>query len=375
MRNLPMLAAVLISLAAAAPVDGRTWSDRTGKFSIEAELVEFKDGKAVLKRSDGRVISVRSSLLSKADRKYIRDELRRRREENKEPKRAQPQSPPDLQAPPAQSPPEPTIVQYGPARELCQLANKAIHESSGLACSRQMPGAFWTHNDSGDAARLYLFNSKGEDMGVCEVAGVRARDWEDMASFAIGRKSYLLIGDVGDNHLKVDVHVLYLVEEPPINPQRGLIVRRVPVSYAIHYRYEDGRHNCESMAVDAAGKTILLVSKDGGKECHVYALPWPKTKPQGPVVAKIIATLKIPTTTAMDISPNGRRAVVLTYGNAYEYKRGPDEDWAEAFSRPPRVLSMPRRAQGETICYGPDGKTLYLTSEKRPTPLWKVPGK
>jgi hypothetical protein len=364
MRNWPVLAAVLLSLAVTAPVCGRTWTNRTGKFSVDAELVELRDGKAVLKRSDGRVISVRTSLLSKADRKYIRDELRRRREEDKEPIKSQPQSLP-----------EPKIIQYGPARELCQLANKAIHESSGLACSRQMPGLFWTHNDAGNTARLYLFNSKGEDLGVCEVHGARAHDWEDMASFTIGRKSYLLIGDVGNNHLKADVQVLYLVEEPPINPQRGLVVRRVPVLYAIHYRYEDGRHNCESMAVDAVGKTILLVSKDADKECHVYTLPWPKTKPQGPVVAKIIATLKIPTTTAMDISPDGHRAVVLTYGNAHEYKRGPDEDWAAAFSRPPRVLSMPRRAQGETICYGLDGKTLYLTSEKVPTPLWEVPVK
>jgi len=40
---------------------------------------------------------------------------------------------------------------------------------------------------------------------------------------------------------------------------------------------------------------------------------------------------------------------------------------------------MPRRVQGESICYGPDGKTLYLTSECKgkdpanPAPLLEVP--
>jgi hypothetical protein len=34
---------------------------------------------------------------------------------------------------------------------------------------------------------------------------------------------------------------------------------------------------------------------------------------------------------------------------------------------------MPQRRQGETVCYGPDGKTLYLTSEFAPTPLFEVP--
>ena len=38
-----------------------------------------------------------------------------------------------------------------------------------------------------------------------------------------------------------------------------------------------------------------------------------------------------------------------------------------------REIGMPLRIQGESICYGPDGKTLYLTSEKLPTPLWEVP--
>ena len=87
----------------------------------------------------------------------------------------------------------------------------------------------------------------------------------------------------------------------------------------------------------------------------------------------MIGTLEIPPATAMDISPDGRRAVVLTYGSAYEYSRGEDEDWAQALSRPPRELVMPARRQGESICYGLDGKTLYLTSEKLPTPLWEVP--
>jgi hypothetical protein len=75
----------------------------------------------------------------------------------------------------------------------------------------------------------------------------------------------------------------------------------------------------------------------------------------------------------MDISPDGRRAVILTYGNAYEYCRGEDEAWENAFARAPRIIPMPTRRQGESICYGVDGETLYLTSEKRPTPLWKVP--
>lgn len=54
--------------------------------------------------------------------------------------------------------PEIKPVAYNTGRETARLANQAIAESSGLACSRTTPGVFWTHNDSGDQARLFAFN-------------------------------------------------------------------------------------------------------------------------------------------------------------------------------------------------------------------------
>ena len=141
----------------------------------------------------------------------------------------------------------------------------------------------------------------------------------------------------------------------------------------IAFTYEDGPQNCESVAVDPAGRMIYLVSKEGAKACKVYAIPWPKSRTARRVQAKAIGTLRIPTTTAMDISPDGLRAIILTYGHACEYTRKPDEKWADAFAREPRWIKMPARLMGESACYGPDGKTIYLTSEKTPTPLLEVP--
>ncbi|OHB72444.1 MAG: hypothetical protein A2V70_14495 [Planctomycetes bacterium RBG_13_63_9] len=266
-------------------------------------------------------------------------------------------------------------IDYDPPQKLCVLANEAVDESSGLACSRSRPGVFWTHNDSGDAARIYAFDAKGKDLGSCALADVPAYDWEDMASFVLEGKSYLLIGEVGNNGLGAEVHMLYLIEEPPINPVRGVIPRQIPVVQLIRFRYEDAYRDCEAVALDATTKTILLVTKQWGAECSAYAIPWPKNDPKKVLVARKIAVLGIPLTTAMDVSPDGRRAIVATYANAYEYVRNPEEDWAKAFSRPPRMVSLPRRTQGESICYGADGRTLYLTSEKLPTPLWEVPVK
>ena len=68
----------LTGAAPANPVEGvpaatgpRTWSDTTGKFRIEAELVSVKDGTVNLKKKDGEVVSVPLGKLSKADQEFV----------------------------------------------------------------------------------------------------------------------------------------------------------------------------------------------------------------------------------------------------------------------------------------------------------------
>jgi hypothetical protein len=269
---------------------------------------------------------------------------------------------------------EPSALQYGPAKELCTLKDNRINESSGIAASIINKDAFWTHNDSGDSARIFLFNKKGETIAVVNIKGVTAFDWEDIASFKRGEDSYILIADTGDNFYRRKTSVLYIIREPliPINSEKkeALVVDVKPEAI-INFSYENGPHNCESVAVDPTESTIFFSSKEP-KQSTVYSMPIPAEGSKEPNIAKAIATLKLSYTTAMDISPDGKRAVILTYGDAYEFAKSKGETWAQAFSREPRIIKAPPRKQGEAICYGPDGKTLYLTSENE-SQVWEMP--
>lgn len=347
---------VLLLLAGPISAQVRTWTDSTGTRQVQAQLFTSQPNTAWLRRADGEVFGVPLSELSKADQAYVAEFARRRHEEAEADRRSQGHQ-----------------LRYRPGRLLGHLANRAIEESSGLVASRRHPGLFWTHNDSDDEPRIYLLDAKGRDLGSCLLEGIRAYDWEDIAAFRADGKDYLLLADTGNNALAAAVHMLYVIEEPPLDAAGNVAVKSVPVLQTIHLSYEDDFRNCEAVAVDPKDRTILLVSKERTVECNVYGLPWPQANPQKAYVARVIARLKIPLVTAMDVSPDGRRAVVLSYGNAYEYTRAHGESWATAFSRQPREIDMPERVQGESICYGLDGKTLYLTSEKLPTPLWEVP--
>ena len=261
-------------------------------------------------------------------------------------------------------------IRYAAPKRLATLSDQAIDESSGIACSRRNAGIFWTHNDSGGPPRLFAFDVKGHALGTYTVVGATNRDWEDLASFTHRKSHYLLIGDVGDNARRRRFAMLHLVVEPAIDPNARDVKGKVKVARTVRFVYEDGPQDCESVAVDPTTRTVYMVSKRGKR--RVYELSLPDKPAARTLTAKPIATLPLGWTSAMDISSDGLRAVVLTYVDAYEYARSPGEKWKVAFARRPRRIAMPYRRQGESICFGLDGVSLYLTSEKRPTPLFKV---
>ena len=62
----------------------RKWTDSTGKFSVAARFIEFKNARVRLERKDdGKEIDIPMSRLSKEDQEWISDELGRGREEKR----------------------------------------------------------------------------------------------------------------------------------------------------------------------------------------------------------------------------------------------------------------------------------------------------
>jgi len=74
-----LLALVSGIVSPRAWAETRTWSDASGKYRIEAELVYAGDGNVRLKKTDGRVVTVPLSKLSDADRRFVRDWLAEKR--------------------------------------------------------------------------------------------------------------------------------------------------------------------------------------------------------------------------------------------------------------------------------------------------------
>lgn len=72
-----VLLLVLAGLGAAA--GSRKWTSRDGKFTTQAEMVDYSQGKVRLRKPDGKEINVPIKQLSDEDRHWVAEEMRRRR--------------------------------------------------------------------------------------------------------------------------------------------------------------------------------------------------------------------------------------------------------------------------------------------------------
>ena len=254
-----------------------------------------------------------------------------------------------------------------------------LDELSGLTRSLATDDWLWAHNDSGDRPRMFRLGLDGSDGGIVDVPNALAIDWEDIAAFRWQGQPALLIGDIGDNNAQRSAVTLYAVTDPGANGTNATLL------WSLHFRYADGARDAEGLAVDPVTGEILILSKRQ-RPPIIYRLPMPQAAPASGAIHTAIRVgpvqhLPKPTAadladdpaygalrdwpTALDISPDGRFAVVTTYKDAYRYQRHEREDWAAAFGRVPQTIPLPQWRQTEAGAITTDGLRFCAGSEQR----------
>ena len=72
MNTLSRLSTVAIVCLCSTPCFARQWTDSTGKFSVEAELVSLNADTVVLQKANHEVIAIPLDKLSAKDREYLK---------------------------------------------------------------------------------------------------------------------------------------------------------------------------------------------------------------------------------------------------------------------------------------------------------------
>ncbi len=238
-------------------------------------------------------------------------------------------------------------------RPVGRLVHKPIAEASGIVASRQYPGIFWVHNDSGNDATIYAVRRDGTLVGEFPVEAPNL-DWEDIAADDLG---HLYIGDIGNNGNRIPLRCVYRVDEPnPNKKPEG----KLKVTLTTYYCFpESGRFDAESLFIE--GKTGYLISKRrDGKLAEIYAIPiQPPASFLKPAVPQKICTLAdfVEPATGADLSRDGQLLAVCSVRKARIYIRTGPFTWT-------KVATIKDIGEGiEAICW--DGFDLLLASENR----------
>ena len=255
-----------------------------------------------------------------------------------------------------------------------RLESPDLSEASGIAASKCQGDVFWTHNDSGDKALLYAINTKGEHLGVWNIPGATNRDWEDIATVAMGGECYVLIGEIGDNDHDHKRLAVYRVEEPTIGENANTSTAKAPlqteelsVTYMI---YPSEKHDAEALLAHPSNGDVYLVTKSKNEPSHVYKFK-PRFEGEEQTMDKV-SDLTVPaipngSITGGDISPDGKRVILCDYFSGYELELSEGAGFDAIWKQRPIRVDLGERAIGEAVAYSADGSFVIAVSEKKNT--------
>jgi hypothetical protein len=244
------------------------------------------------------------------------------------------------------------------------IAASAATELSGLALSRTQPGVLWTHNDSGDRARVLAVTPDGRLLAEVTVTGAENVDWEDIATGpSPDGGEALYIADTGDNERHRPGVVVYRVAEPLVRD--GEPGASAPAT-RLALRYPDGAHDAEALLVDQAGGTVVVVTKSFRGVAGVYSAGRPDAGTT--TVLRRRGRLVLgggEAVTGGSVAADGRTIVLRTYDRAFVWTRRTREPLASALRRRPCAVraNLLAERQGEAIALMRDGRAFYTVPE------------
>lgn len=242
------------------------------------------------------------------------------------------------------------------------------NETSGLACSHVNKGYIYIHNDSGDTSRFFLISEDGT-LKATYTFKASVLDCEDMAVGIYNGKSYVYIGDIGDNAARRPYVTIYRIEEPKL--QKDTKVTAIP----LHLKYPDGPRDAETLMIDPIEKLLYIVSK---REDSVKVYTTPLAYKKGDTVTLTPkATLYFKGAkkdskwiTGGSISADGSQVLIKTYSKVYYWQRKGEESISQLLTTPPRELLYKKEQQGEAIGFTTDGTGFYTISEGEHAPIY-----
>ena len=252
---------------------------------------------------------------------------------------------------------------YGQLEFVAKLPKK-LEENSGMVCLSDT--GVWMIEDSGNKDEIYQVNLKGELLKEFRVSDARNKDWEDLAMDGEGN---VYIGDIGNNNNRRKDLVIYRVPNPEEEKGDKIEAEKISFHYPEQKKFPPKRKNFkyDAEAMFYREGNLFIITKNRADpfdgEAFIYKVPAKKGKHEANLIGSFVPCEQYYPCriTSADISPDGEKIVLLSYGKLWVFTGFTDEDFTKGSEI--RFIDLGSNTQLESVCFT-DNKTLLLSDEQ-----------
>ena len=239
----------------------------------------------------------------------------------------------------------------------------ALTECSGLVALED--DWYAGNNDSGNDARLYMFNLRNKDTKAIRVENARNHDWEELTEDT----DYIYISDTGNNAGNRDDLCVYRVNKHDVKNGKAVPAEKIAFTYDLQKNFNpNNKHNFDCESIISVGDSLYLFSKNrGNQKTDVYRIP----KVPGSYTAQHLGEYNadgLVTSAAWSEENNRRQLVLIGYKNKGSKYNAflihfPNISGTDFFKTPGKRVNFNTNLQIESVLFH-DWNTVYITNEE-----------
>ena len=241
---------------------------------------------------------------------------------------------------------------------------KKLREVSGMAHLKD--STVWMINDSGNSAKIYQVNFKGDLIKEFKVDNAKNKDWEALANDDEGN---VYIGDIGNNSSKRKDLVIYKIPNPEKEKGDRIKAKKIKFSYPDQKKFPPKKKNLkyDAEAMFYHQDHLYIITKNRADPFDGEALIYKVRAKKGEHKAEFVGSFTPCTEyahcriTGADISADGSKVVLLSYGKLWLFTDFEGDNFTRGTIK---FIDIGATTQLESVSFLNDN-TLLLADEKR----------
>ena len=224
----------------------------------------------------------------------------------------------------------------------------------------------WTLEDSGGNTEVYAFDLRGKLLNTLVITDAINIDWEELTSDVEGN---LYIGDFGNNKNERKDLCIYKINAAQLKNSKAEVAAKICFYYPeqTDFQPKKSRRFYDLEAFFIHNDTFYLFTKNKSSKSDGTTMLYTVPNQPGNHAAKLVGLFKTCADaescaiTSADLSPDGTKMVLLSYGHMWLFSNYKNDDF---FGGKVQQINFPTFTQKEGICFS-GNKELFVIDERK----------